>query len=436
MGHLVGKDIYRALGRKIDGLTLRAPWNDTFRELLKELYSVEEADLIVRMPYGPTTLDHLEHTTGSSRTDLERLLEGLCLKGLVTDFHMGGRDRYMVSPLAIGIFEFTMMRSGDGVDLKACARLFHDYLSDGSVWAANLGAGQQMQLMRTLPHAQTIATDDHVEVLDYEKAVSIVESQTRFAVGTCSCRHEKSHMGLKTCKVPLETCTSMGTAADYLVRRKLARPIDKSEMLDRLAQARDMRLVINADNVRNRVSFMCLCCGCCCNLLLGISQFGYPHILVTSNYLASAEDAACDGCLKCKKACPIDAISFERLAEPAGPKKARPVVDESICLGCGVCALACTTQAMKLRPRPQRVLYPENTFEKVILQSLAAGTLQNLLFSEPERLSHQFLRAFVGAFLKLPPVKRALVSKTLRSRFLGALASASGSANPRPSPAA
>ena len=432
MGHLVGKDIYRALGRKIDGLTLRAPWNDTFHALLKELYSAEEADLIVRMPYGPTTIEHLEQTTGHPRATLERVLEALCLKGLVTDFHLRGRYRYIPSPLAIGIFEFTMMRSGDGIDHKECARLFHEYLSTGQPWQANLGAGQQLQLMRTLPHEQAVAPDEHVEVLDYDKAVSIVESQKQFAVGMCSCRHEKSHLGLKKCAVPLETCTSMGGAADYLVRRKLARSIDKIEMLDRLSQARDMGLVMNADNVKNNVSFMCLCCGCCCNMLLGISQFGYPHILVTSNYLATSDDATCDGCLKCKKACPINAISFERLAEPAGKKKARPIVDSSICLGCGVCALACTNHAMALRHRPQRVLCPESTFEKIILQSLEVGTLQNLLFAEPGRLTHQFLRAFVGAFLRLSPVKKALVSQTLRSRFLGGLKSASGMGSPRP----
>jgi len=425
MGHVVGKDVYRALGRKIDGLTLRAPWNDTFHALLKELYSAEEADLIVRMPYGPTTLEHLEQTTGYPAATLERLLEALCLKGLVTDFYAGDRYRYIPSPLAIGIFEFTMMRTGDGVDLKQSARLFHEYLSSGEVWRANLGAGQQLQLMRTLPHEQTVAPDEHVEVLDYDKAVSIVEAQKQFAVGLCSCRHEKSHMGLKKCDVPLESCVSMGGAADYLVRRKLARPIEKGEMLDRLTQARELKLVMNADNVRDGVSFMCLCCSCCCNLLLGISEHGYPHTLVTSSYLPASADAACDGCLKCKTACPINAISVERLAAPAGKKKARPVVDEAICLGCGVCALACPTEAMTLRHRPQRVLCPETTFEKVILQSLEVGTLQNLLFAEPGRLTHQFLRAFVGGFLRLPPVKRALVGEKLRSRFLGALTTAS-----------
>jgi len=51
MRHIVGKDVlYRKLGRKIDGLTVRVPWNETLHEILKELYITEEADLIIKMP--------------------------------------------------------------------------------------------------------------------------------------------------------------------------------------------------------------------------------------------------------------------------------------------------------------------------------------------------------------------------------------------------
>jgi len=38
MGHLVGKHVYRELGRKIDGLPTREPWSDKLRALLAELY--------------------------------------------------------------------------------------------------------------------------------------------------------------------------------------------------------------------------------------------------------------------------------------------------------------------------------------------------------------------------------------------------------------
>jgi hypothetical protein len=56
-----------------------------------------------------------------------------------------------------------------------------------------------------------------------------------------------------------------------------------------------------------------------------------------------------------------------------------------------------------------------------MLQSLEKGTLQNKIFANPQRVDEKFMRAFVGAFLRLPPVKKALMSDKLRSRFLGAM---------------
>ena len=54
MGHLAGKDVYRRLGEKIDGLQVRTPWTPAFRAILKELYSEAEAELIVALPFsGP-----------------------------------------------------------------------------------------------------------------------------------------------------------------------------------------------------------------------------------------------------------------------------------------------------------------------------------------------------------------------------------------------
>ena len=51
MGHLVGKDLYRELGRKIDSLTVRAPLSETLYAVLTELYSPEEAEVFVKMSY-------------------------------------------------------------------------------------------------------------------------------------------------------------------------------------------------------------------------------------------------------------------------------------------------------------------------------------------------------------------------------------------------
>jgi len=87
----------------------------------------------------------------------------------------------------------------------------------------------------------------------------------------------------------------------------------------------------------------------------------------------------------------------------------------------GVCALKCPTGACKLAKRGQRVIHPKTTFERIMLQCLEKGTLQNQIFDNPQRVDQKFMRAFVGAFLQLPPIKKALMSDKLRSRFLDAM---------------
>ncbi len=414
MGHLVGKDIYRKLGKKVDGLTVRVPWSETLFSILKELYSTDEADLVVRMPYSLSSLDQIEKATGYSRARLERLIEGLCAKGLVMDIWIMGGYRYIISPMVIGIFEFTMMRTGGDVDFKKIAPLFHSYLQDnGAFYKANCSKGEMVSPLRAIPHESTIDDSDFVEILDYEKASAIIEEGGKYAIGICSCRHEKMHAGEKQCDVPLETCSTLGPSVDYMVSHGFAKEVSKSEMFDNLERSRELGLVLCADNVKKDVSFICHCCGCCCNVLLGISRFGYPNIVVTSNYIARTDDDMCTGCGTCAEACPINAIEME---DDDNPK-----VLESMCIGCGVCALSCETESLKLVKREQRVLHPETTFERVILQCLEKGTLQNQLFSNPQSVTHKFMRGLFGGFLKLPPVKKALMSDMFRSTFLKAM---------------
>jgi Pyruvate/2-oxoacid:ferredoxin oxidoreductase delta subunit len=409
---MVGKDIYRKLGKKIDNLTMRAPWNETFHSILKELYSTDEADVIVKMPYGLSNLDRIEKVTEYERSRLRKILDGLCAKGLVMDLWMNGEYHYMPSPMVVGIFEFTMMRTGENLNTKEWARLFHSYLQDGSTFfAANFKHGEKISPLRTLPHEDAIDTSGYVEVLDYEKATAIIAGAKKFSIGICSCRHEKMHVGEKKCDVPLETCSSFDAAADYLIRHNLGKEVSKSEMLENLARSKEIGLVFCADNVKREVSFICHCCECCCNVLLGISKFGCPNMVVTSSFIPERDEEKCTDCGMCAESCPIDAIQML----PEG----NPGIDTSLCIGCGVCALKCPTGALKLIRREQRVFHPEDTFERVILQCLERGTLQNLMFDNPQSITHSFMRGFIGGFLRLPPVKKALMSDTLRSSFLG-----------------
>ena len=422
MGHLIGKDIIRKLGKKIDGLEIRTPWNYQLHALLKELYSEEEADVVVKMPFVLSSLVQIEKVTGYERTILRRILDGLTAKGLVIDIWVPDDYYYMPAPMMIGIFEMTMMRMGPNATPKKWARLFHEYLDGGdSFWAANYGNEEQFATIRALPHEEAIHKPEYFEVLDYEKASAIIAEADKFSIGFCSCRHEKLHVGEKSCEIPLEKCSQFGYAADFMIRHNLARQVSRAEMKDNLAHSREMGLVFCADNVQKNVRFICHCCKCCCRPLLGISKFGYPNSVVTSNYIAVIDTDLCAGCGKCSKACPIEAMGILDAKEPGDVKKQKASVDKSICIGCGVCALQCPTEACKLEKRASRVIHPETTFERIMLSCLEKGTLQNQIFANPQSINDKFMRAFVGAFLRLSPVKKALMSDKLRSRFLEAM---------------
>jgi Fe-S-cluster-containing hydrogenase component 2 len=110
--------------------------------------------------------------------------------------------------------------------------------------------------------------------------------------------------------------------------------------------------------------------------------------------------------------CPILAISS---------KEKKPVIDESICLGCGVCARNCPTKAIALERRPVQVITPVNSTHRFVLQAIEKGTLQNLVFDNQAFANHRAMAAVLGAILKLPPLKQALASKQFKSVYLDRL---------------
>ncbi len=90
MGHIVAKDIYGPLGEKIDSLSVRTPQTKAFHAMLRQLYTTEEAELIVAMPFGLSTLGRIARLTGRDPEKLKPILERLCDKGLVVDLDLGG----------------------------------------------------------------------------------------------------------------------------------------------------------------------------------------------------------------------------------------------------------------------------------------------------------------------------------------------------------
>jgi hypothetical protein len=129
MGHLGhGKaDVFRALAARLDKNPVGAPLSETLMRILHIMYTEQEAAVGSKFPFGFTTLDRLAALTSMTEGDLAPILESMAAKGLVVDMPRRERALYSLSPLIIGFFEYTFMRTGGSLPLGELADLFERY---------------------------------------------------------------------------------------------------------------------------------------------------------------------------------------------------------------------------------------------------------------------------------------------------------------------
>jgi formate hydrogenlyase subunit 6/NADH:ubiquinone oxidoreductase subunit I len=416
MGHIRnGQGVYGRLQKRLDRFPIGAPPAPALFEILKRLYTEEEAEIGCRMPIWFTDLDGIARRTGKKPDTLRPILEGMAGKGLVMDFERKGKTTYILSPTVLGFFEFAFMRVRDDIPQKEVARYMVEYAHDRPDFARSVFAGKT-QAGRTLVHENTIDLEDATRILDYEQATEIVKNAKAWAVSLCYCRHVMEHEG-KACGKSMEVCTTLNAGADFVVRNSLGRKISREEALDIFASTREEGLVHIVDNVKRRPAFVCHCCGCCCAMLAAINRFRMFDAVVTSPFLAGIDAGKCAGCGLCAKRCPINAIEVHGTG-----REGKAVVNEDACLGCGVCKPACDRAALRMERRKERILVPERAWERAVTMAIERGKFQNLLFDDFERLDHAVLRAVTRIVVALPPVKKALLAGQVQSRFFKALA--------------
>ncbi|MDP8223161.1 MAG: 4Fe-4S binding protein [Candidatus Lernaella stagnicola] len=426
MGHVTTKAAYLALQERLDKMPIGAPANRFLFEILAELFSEEEARVAAAVPMGLTSARRIAANADMDLAQAREVIDRLVEKGLLADLpRSNGSVSYFLNPTMVGFFEFTMMRVRTDIDQQRVGKLFHEYLRNDPERAFFKAVAEgETFFARPLVHEDVLEADVYSEVLDYEKASQIIEEGGQWAEAMCYCRHVKTHTG-EACDYPRDFCLSFGQGANYLIRRGFAQAVSKEHALEVLHEARERGMVQMGDNVKNQPHYMCNCCPCCCEMLAGLREFPGPTPVVTSNYVAVIEDENCLGCGKCATACPVNAIEMHA-AKPTASRPTRKkaaVVDADRCLGCGVCRRSCTHDALSLHRIGQRVHTPENMMEKMLLQAVEHGKLQNFLFADPGKVSHRMLGAVLGAILNLSPAKRLLAQKQIKSKFVNALLS-------------
>ena len=417
MAHHTLKSSYSRLTDRLNRFPQGAPPSQLLYKILAMLFSEKEAGLVALLPIKPFSAEKASQIWKLSLTETRKILDELASRAILVDLDQDGKPVYILPPPMAGFFEFSLMRTRGDIDQKVLSELYYQYMNVEEDFIRDLFTRGETQLGRTFIHEPVLTNEDALHVLDYERATEVIKTASHIGVGTCYCRHKMHHLD-KACDAPLDICMTFNGTAASLTKHGHARQIDSIECLDLLQQAYDHNLVQFGENVRETVSYICNCCGCCCEAMIAARHFTILNPVHTTNFIPEINQQNCTGCGQCINVCPVEAIALSSANDPQKPTRKQATVIEDRCLGCGLCVRACPLDVIKLKSRGERVLTPLNGVHRAVIMAIERGKLQNLIFDNQALFSHRALAALFGVILRLPPIKQAMASKQIKSRYL------------------
>ncbi|MFO8085690.1 MAG: 4Fe-4S binding protein [Desulfobacterales bacterium] len=342
-------DIYHSLAKHLDNLPSGFPSTKTGIEIriLKRLFLPEEAHIAMALKMKQEAVSTIAARLSMDEKKLAPILESMSKKGLIFRKRKGNKLYYMAAQFVIGIWEYHV----NSLD-KDLIRDFNEYVP----YLFKDGWGQQKtQQLRVIPVHQSIAVETNV--MPYEQAEEIIRGQSRIVVAPCICRKEQKLVG-KGCGRPEEVCLVFSTGAAYYEENGLGRPISQEEALNLVKEGVKAGLVIQPSNAK-KVANICMCCGCCCQILKNIKVLPEPSKAVRTNYYAQVNEENCTACSVCVQRCPMDAVVVDNTAQ----------VNLLRCIGCGLCVSTCDSDAIGLIRKPENERYePPETFVQTYMR--------------------------------------------------------------------
>jgi NAD-dependent dihydropyrimidine dehydrogenase PreA subunit len=333
-------DVYEQLADALDRLPNGYPRTESGVEIaiLKRIFTPEEAALAERLSAEMESAEAVAARAGVPAEEVGRGLSDMARRGLVWFAKRDGEARFRLAPFIVGVYEAQV-----GVLDEELARLVEQYLHEGG--AEGIMAPQPA-LHRVVPAEGSVEAE---WILPYDDVREVMLAAKTFSARECICRVQQDKLG-HSCEFPVSVCLSF-TAAE-----RAPRPgdISREEALALLEETEEVGLVHTVSNVTEGVGYVCNCCGCCCGILRGITDFGIEDSVAHANYYAVIDADLCAGCGTCIERCQVEAILEENGVS---------VVVREKCIGCGLCVSGCPDEvAMLVRKPDSEVVHPPTDF--------------------------------------------------------------------------
>jgi len=354
-------DNYEKLQKMLDTHPSTAPESDTFMEILKTLFTPEEASIALSMSFKARSLPDIAKDASLPEDRAEALLERMADKAIIYTKKKDGKSQYGLVPTIPGLFEFPFMKGGGTPMHEKLGMLWEKYHHEA------LGAsfsGNPTPLMRVVAVEKSVPAKSRVH--PFEEVKHLIEHSNYIALTQCACR-----VSVGKCDRPKDVCLIFDGAAEFLVERGYARKASQEDAMDALRRSEEAGLVHTSNNSQDRATVICNCCPCCCTILRGRTELNHPHAFEPSRFEAKVDAGSCTGCGICAdERCPVKAI---------GMNDGIAVVDAAKCIGCGLCVTACPAEALSLIERAKIPVTPQNVVEMGIKVAQEKGRFEEFV---------------------------------------------------------
>lgn len=333
--------VYEQLADALDRLPNGFPRTPSNVEmpLLQKIFTPAEAALARHLGRELEPVDVIATRAGLEGSEAAACLISMAKRHLIWSDGRGDNPRFRLAPFIVGIYEVQLHNMNHEL-----AHLFEHYMADGG--AAGI-MKPQPAIHRVVPTQSSVKSE---WVLPYDDVRKVLLSARTFRVNDCICRKQQEQIGQR-CDFPLRMCLAYHSAK----MPPAPDTISRDEALAVLDEAEQVGLVHSVCNVRNKslflgdIGYVCNCCGCCCAILRGITEWGIENSVAQANYYAAIDDEQCTACGLCEQRRQVGAI-----CEQNGGF----AVDRRRCIGCGLCVTGCPSDAAKLHPKPDSEIIP------------------------------------------------------------------------------